>query len=391
MLLEVVSNGIATGYKFIISRLNSFLYIPIFLYSLIPFETTSVTTTMIMRILGAVVLLWLAFDKNIEFSKEYINYLLIFICIILISSVFSASFKIVATLVAMALGSIWGVVMMQVASRRYALTLSLVSLLYFSIAIVFLQLVMFFINGEIILFHEMIFPMSESRTEIHSAFVRLGGMFIEPGTYANWMYALFILLIFSTGHMHSLTGMVVGLSMMLTVSVWGIFVGMLLVAISIYAGNNLNILIKSLILLLMILIVNYLFFTDGVQAFLDNKLLFESDSGASKLLAYDEFDRIWSNIIFFGNGFDPGFCDGCMAPQDAGVFINMSVVFGIFFTCIFFLIISIAAYKTGGLLFLILVCPLMLSKLFFWEFVLWMIEFTSIARLVYGNKFYRYR
>lgn len=347
-------------------------------YSLIPFEGDDQTLTLAIRCTSAALIICGMLKWRFSVKKFYIPYLIVVIGFVVISALISFSFKLVVILVALSFGIVWSQTMVLHNKYVNVYSSAIAVLIYISIGCLFVQLLMYRVGGQIIGFHEIVFPMSISRTEDHGMFARLGGMYVEPGTYANWVYALYVLLILSTKRQYLMTGLLVGISLVMTVSVWGIGVGVAMAIISLFLTDRISWVWKFVVGILLISIMSY-YLSGEIGDYALQKLRFESDSGMSKIVALEEFEGIWKNILFFGKGFDPNFCVSCLAPQDAGLYISISVIFGILFASLFFLVIFFTAYKTGGLLLLALMVPLSLSKIFYWDFLLWMIAFMLIA------------
>jgi hypothetical protein len=350
------------------------------IYSILPFETANVTATLVVRCMFAFVLLVLVFDRRIRIEGMFLICFLILVTEIILAALTSFSFRLFASIIAAVLGFVWGATMLRALDKRRLCSLAVLALIYFSAGSLFLQLLVYHLGGGIAPLHEIVFPMSTARTEDHDLFARLGGIYIEPGTYANWVYALYVLLVLSSGGVYLIPGLIVGLTLMLTASIWGIAVGVLVAAVAVLSSKKIGPIRKVVLILIVILLQTY-YLSGEILDFVQQKLQFGTPSGESKLVAFDEFADIWVDVLFLGNGFDPQFCVGCLAPQDAGLFLNMSVVYGIGFAVILFFVIFVAAYKTGGVLLAILLLPLLFAKLNYWDFIFWMIACTAMAQL----------
>jgi len=117
--------------------------------------------------------------------------------------------------------------------KNYFLT-ALKWLIIISVTTLVLQLLIFMMTGTIIHFHEMIYPFSEGRIgtdRLFSDLYRFGGIYIEPGTYSNWMYLFLVMYMILSKKVFSPLVLIGSLSMILSYSVWGMVFGAFLFTI----------------------------------------------------------------------------------------------------------------------------------------------------------------
>jgi hypothetical protein len=368
--------------KFFSFPLRAWGMFALLIYCLIPFETDPADISIAIRMIVAAVLTFIAASK-INYSQVnvlgvYIAAFTCFIVFVIVSAFVSFSFRFFVIISALFFAALSAAAVRTNADYRYDFILALRLLIYISVGLLFAQIVWWQLGGGIIQFHDLVFPFSAGRTEEHDLFVRLGGMYIEPGTHAHWLFMIYLVYLFASRMTIDKTALFVGASLISTVSVWGVFAGFLLVVAYIMlhiSGRNY---FFAIIASILGLLAAYLLMDSSLYHFVEGKLLFESESGTSKIDAYHEFNLLLTNILFVGDGFDPGFCESCLSPQDAGLFISISVVFGLLFTCIIFVAMLFGSYAQGGVILLILTALVFATKLFYWDYVFWLAFFLLI-------------
>ncbi len=355
----------------------------ILIYALIPFESSNPRDALLIRCIAASILITILCWGRLNISKKYVRYVNYFIIIspfILIAVVNSFSLKFFIVLISFILAYVWGLNLLNSTKKSGVIIDALKVIIYASIITLLIQILTFRF-GYFINFHEILFPWSSVRFEEHLSFSRLGGLYIEPGTYANWVYALFVFLIFSIRRIPAMLGCLVGLSMIFTISVWGILVGSLVAMLAVITAKNVHLVGKIFAIVLVLMVFMY-FFTGDIETYFATKMSFVTGSGNAKIIAYSEVKAIWQELIFFGEGFDPLIASGHISIQDAGIVVNLTVVYGFLFVLLLFFPIYFYAYKLGGFLNIILVTPLLATKLFYWDFLFYLIFATALSGLV---------
>ena len=93
--------------------------------------------------------------------------------------------------------------------------------LMINLAALSIQFLYYVWAGELLQIHTLLFPSSASRVGDFLGFVRLGGLHLEPGTYANFMYALVVLRVLLGGALTDRLSILMLISIALTFSAWG--------------------------------------------------------------------------------------------------------------------------------------------------------------------------
>jgi hypothetical protein len=349
----------------------------LFLYCLIPFESTNVSDSLTIRMISAFMLTLIAIYYFRDVPKKLMPILIFLFGIILLVFLKSFSLKFFPTLLAIIFGVYCASAIAGSLEYRRNFVSALKILLYISIFLLFFQIFWLQLTDNILKLHEIIFPMSASRVEEHEYFNRLGGIFIEPGTHANWVYSFFLLYIYIEGKLDIKMGFLVGLSLISTISLWGAIVGLLLILICTLNFYKVKNLISAIIFSFLVVSIFFAYLNSDIYLFLENKLFSDGGSKFSKIDAWSEFFDIYSDIIFLGYGFNPDFCIGCVSPQDAGLLLSLFVVFGVIPGLLIFIFIYYGSFKIGGFNFLIISFPLTFAKLFYWDYIFWIIFFVG--------------
>lgn len=362
--------------------LRMWVVFALLIYCLIPFETDPVDLSIAIRMIIAAVLTIIAASK-INYNRRsvlgvYMAAFTSFIVFIMVSAFVSFSFRFFATISALIFAAICTAAVRTNPDFRSNFILALRFLIYLSVGLFFAQIVWWQLSGTIIQFHDIVFPFSSGRTEDHELFVRLGGMYIEPGTHAHWLFMIYLVYLFASRSVVDRIAIFVGASLISTVSVWGAFAGLLLILLYIMVHIRGRNFFLAIIVSLLGLMAIYLLMDSEFYQFIERKLLFETESGVSKVDAYNEFGSILFDILFIGNGFNPGFCENCLSPQDAGLFLSISVVFGVLFSSVISVVALFGSYTQGGITFLALTALIFTTKLFYWDYVFWMAIFLLI-------------
>lgn len=270
-------------------------------------------------------------------------------------------------------------------------------LIYISFLSIFIQVIIYSFF-EYIDFHALVYPWSEARFQILiSSAARLGGIYIEPGTLSNWMYSFLLLHILLKGFVDFRLALITAISMILSLSGWGVAIAIVIVLFLTFQNgvmslqrNKIFINWKTIVLVFIIPIVFmtflWFFLSDDVVLFLKNKISFQDGSGDVRISVYKEFFDAIPRLAFIGFGYESDFCKNCASAQDAGLFFGMSIVYGILFTMVFFGLILFSFFRMLGFKGVLLAFPLLTTKLFYWEFVVFLIFFTSFYRVFFNKR-----
>jgi hypothetical protein len=361
------------------------------IYAFIPFETTTSSMAYKIHIFFMIlIVLYALYMENFKIKINRLGIVTFFIIIIfiLVTLLFNnvtfwprAPIYIIAILFALIVASI----IQKDSKFKYYFLSALQWLIGISILFLFLQILYFAITKDIILFHEMFFPFSEARIGTDKAFkdlFRMGGLYIEPGTYSNWMYCFLILYMLLIKKISSPFIIIGSISLILSYSTWGMIFGTFLLTLSL--SNKLitsSWKIKSFIALIF-LFLSYFYITNfsKTQAvnFATNKLTVGNASSDAKYKAYEAFFNNIENFLFIGQGFEPEIGRDIASFQDAGIILNLAVTFGILYTIVILLIFITSYLKYNKTIMFIASLPIFMGKLYFYDPVFWLIIFIVI-------------
>lgn len=354
--------------------------VPLFLclvYSFVPYETDREGAAVIYRTVVAVALsVFLGLNFSIKFRRSAISFFLLIFLVSALALLVTFSYRFFVFSVVIVLSFLLASNVVFEEKFRCDFTRVLEIFLILSSCAVIFQFVYWRFTGIVAEIHELVYPWSSARVEDHGAFARLGGMYIEPGTFSNW--TLFFVLIYKFIDKNSRSFIVIfsSAAMIVSMSMWGMLAGVVTIFIEMMSIKK-NRFFLAVSYSFVFLILASFFISDDMISFLQVKSELESESGDSKVMAYSEFLNIAGEIFFLGQGFAPGFCGNCLSPQDAGVFISSAVVFGIVFSVAVFLLLLFSTYRRLGVVSAMLIFFLPLSKVFYWEPVFWL--FISIC------------
>lgn len=364
-----------------------FLFI-LFVYCIVPAEgegAGGATLNLYIRLLAAILIALFAILYKPRIRSSDISLLLMILAIVLMAVTVSFSLRFFITLSAILMAFIFArAVDNSTRFRAYANSATLI-LIGLSVVMLIVQIVAWYGFGKLLIIHDVIFPYSTGRTEEHIGFARLGGMYIEPGTFSHWSYGLLLLHILIVRQVKSSYMSVVGIAMACSLSVWGVLIGIFLTVVSLAQDlkNKSNFLKKLtfFVAILIIAVLGYGFYELYYADYIQRKLELESGSGESKVDAFEIFLSNWQNMLIVGYGFDPELCKYCLSFQDAGVFIGASRIFGIMAAICLFVGLFYYVYRLGGVILLLIFLPLLSCKFFYWDFILWMIFLLALTRL----------
>ena len=367
-----------------------FLFISL-LYCLLPFETNPVQLSILIRLIFAIIITFYALHVgNYTIRKNTLAGVLFTLLFIL--AFISFFLNTTSLYFPIFVGSvIFAAITANMITNNHEFNKQFITafqwLLIFSIAMLFLQKAIYASSGVILPLHEMFFPLSEARTPIQTTFsdiARLGGIYIEPGTYANFMYTFLIIYLLISKNISSPLLFIGAISLPFTFSVWGMVFGSYLLVILTISN------LKRLSGIKRVLALSFIFITSSftVGYFLDSPAIelaiykldknSESEALSSKTKAHDEFSENFQDYLLIGGGFKTDFCSSCESWQDSGIFLNLFVVFGIFSSIIIFIIYMTSWLSNGEWLGFIASLPIFVSKLFYFDFSFWLLVFLAI-------------
>ena len=247
----------------------------------------------------------------------------------------------------------------------------------------------FSLRGYVTDLHALIFSEA-SRGQIIGAAVRVAGFHTEPGTYAQWVLMALFLRSLLMRRVASPLAVFVGVTMVMTWSLWAVVgAALLLSAIILEAVFRANIASKvkfiiSAFVLFQVTLVALAYLPQGMLedglAFLRLKSEASTESGLNKILALNELYNRLNELVLFGNPIIPGFCPTCIAPQDIGIWANFTYYFGLTPSLLIFLSAASLLLRGWGISFLPLLIGMMLWKATFYDQFLWILIGTILSR-----------
>jgi hypothetical protein len=360
------------------AALPGFLFLAL-LYGIVPTEGGGANFAVFLRlgVAGALVLFVLVlFKPRLSKTTAYL------VCAIFLFSLMAAFRSFSGGLFALWFAVVFAATLSAAAMQnilfRKSLSTAVLALIVCSVASLFLQIGIYLFSGVALDFHKMLYPFSDARIAESFGLVRFTGLYIEPGTYSNWLYLLLLIyLVLSSNKKPYVIYLVAG-SMIATFSAWGAGVAILLVLVTTVRSLR-----QVVLLIIFVSVFLQLVPTGSLYGALDifeHKTALDRVDAGAKIEAYEEFQRIVGDIAVIGNGFASKFCEDCFSPQDAGFAINLAVVMGATF-CVgvfgyYFSRLFLA--RDFGLAALSL--PLLFTKAFYWEFAVWLLFFLVVSR-----------
>ena len=364
------------------------------LYGLVPFEASSFTVSSRIHLIFLVLLMLYAFySYKFQFSK--VSGIFLVVMVFFSSLLFFISYgqAIPLFMTALLFAVVLAPALYHNKKFRSYFEQALVMLIVISVIMVYFQVIYFFLTGEILLLHEFVFPFSKARIATEVQFdnlIRMGGMYIEPGTYSNYMFLLTSLYLFLTKKLPVKLLFFIAISLILTNSLWGMIFSIYLLAILLLTQlSNISPVKKIFIVAIVFFALFYSFDTIknsyAVQYGIE-KLERNGGSGStgSKKTAYEKFYNTYDHFLIVGEGFAPKFKQGIAGLQDAGLLLNLAIVFGMIFTLLFLIIYIVLFTKLTNFVITLISLPIFMSKIFYWDSALWLLFFMLIYEF-YAN------
>jgi hypothetical protein len=273
----------------------------------------------------------------------------------------------------------------EIFRKQFSITLEW--LIIFSVSMFFLQFIVFYLSNNVLPIHKFIFPFSEARIgvlEISNSILRLGGLYIEPGTYCNWMYLFLVIYILISDNVKKSLLYIVAISMIMSYSVWGIIFGSYLLIILIIIKLKKFTWKKRIMLFLILLLmsystIEYISNSSAIQ-YSSNKINSNNGSVTAKEMTFKNYKDNFTNFLIIGEGLNPPFYKKLTSPQDSGFILNLSIIIGIFFTIIILLIYTISFFKYSNSLIFLISLPIFFSKINYYEASFWLLFFIIIYK-----------
>jgi hypothetical protein len=252
----------------------------------------------------------------------------------------------------------------------------------------------FFLRGDIIDLHSMVFP-GAARTEQYGSVARIAGLHVEPGTYAQWTMAALFFRALITRSLGTPFNFAIVLTVALTFSLWAamaVIVFLIGVLIEFILTRSTTTRWRAFLAIGLAGAAIYLVGTGLPQQFSDDALGFfqlklnNSESSLDKLLATAEFWRTLPNNLVIGSPVTPGFCPACLAPTDVGLWANLIYYFGLLPMLFLFAAMAGQLLK-WGIAFAVLAALMLVWKASYFDPLLWLI----IAFVLFGPPVNRVR
>ncbi len=365
------------------------------LYGFIPYEVGGNSSlSLLLRLIVIITLTVYLFFLSKLYKKTNIIVLLFIISFYsLLSSMVSASLYLFVFLTSILSGFVIANILRYNSYIRKRFIFSLKCLIFLSVLMLFLQIFYFTRHYYVLKLHEFFYPFSHARFEVvdYLELVRLGGLYIEPGTYSNYMYIFLIIYVFMDKKHNILLVFFAIISIIASMSAWGILCGfyfLIIYSLKILIGASM--IKKILVIPILIPVVVYGIINFNVEdisesptfIFIQNKLKMKTPSGYSKVMVFKRFKENISNYIFLGDGFASQVNSDIDSPQDAGFLVNFAIVFGIIFTFFMLILYSYSLIKLKEWFILVASFPILISKIFYWGFSFWLLFFL----VVYGKR-----
>jgi len=358
------------------------------LYALVPFETSNSKLTYAIH--AAALLFIMIYALIVADFKVKINRLGRITLVILIFFNLVAlliSYEKVGLIFAFSIifSSITASIIYNDPKFRKQFLLALKWLIIFSISILFIQIIVLNISGSVVRIHEIIYPFSKARISVSEEFnnlYRMGGIYIEPGTYSNMVYMFLIIYLVISKNISKPILIVGAISIILSYSVWGMVFGSYLLILFIFAKIKSSSFKKKVLILFTILLTGFVSFSYLSKRpeinYAINKVNSDTNSVVYKEQVYLRYKNNFDSFLLIGEGFLPPFNIGLKSVQDSGFILNLSVVFGILFTILILIIYSVSILKCCDKAIFFASLPIFMGKFFYWDTSFWLLFFLVI-------------
>lgn len=314
-------------------------------------------------------------------GKQLVWALLLGVYLILVNmgSVVQALFAVVWVFFASVLFvSVW-----SAESRRAMLVKALDIVIVSFVVILALQAVYYGLTGVMIDFHNLFFPFSHARLfQTLGSLWRFTGQQIEPGTYANWMYALVLLRAVVSGNLFSRISFIGISSILVTTSFWGFFAVIFFVLAYLLRKNNPAVALRKVMLIVASISVGVVLVQllgIDVVSYISRRLALSDFSASEKIAAFSSVRKDWENYVLVGKPLSYDFCAGCASRQDAGILLSLFVNFGAAIVVLMLAVMAVGAQKRFGYVGLLVLVPFLFGKYSIGDFPFWVIVAFLLA------------
>lgn len=271
-------------------------------------------------------------------------------------------------------------------SFRFILFDALTLIIKLWIVLLAFQIILYIIYDEVYDIHSFIFPWSEARLfdiNLDKSFLRLTGPHIEPGTYSNWIYVVVFLRGLISGKFFDKVAILAIISSIFTLSFWSFFATyFFILAYLLHTINNpySKFYAFALFFLIFVSLSGLIDYNFIIFDYISHRAEVESSIGdGHKATVLSGFFNSVPEFVFFGLPIQTSFCGDCVSPQDIGLILNLSARFGLMFSIVVALFTSVYSFILYRFAGLILLIPLFFSKLYYYDFIFWIIVGFSIS------------
>lgn len=269
--------------------------------------------------------------------------------------------------------------------NRYVFFHSLNIVISINVFFLFLQYLLINFMEINVNFHEALFPFSQGHTYQLKGieFVRITGLYNEPGTYSTWMSIMVALSMLMSKKISALH-LISMISVAITFSATGFVFFILFVSMFVYIHSK-SITFKKLVLALLfifisVFIMSYIGIIEYIGwRFLDDNVV--DGTTQSKFSALRFLIDASETRQIFGSGLANNDCPNCDSIQDVGLAFNFIFYFGFFSLFLFIIIVSFIKKINTFSVYLIILC--LTSKMFIFSPILWLSLFLVYSKYSY--------
>lgn len=381
------------------SLLGSIFLFLLFLYGFIPFEMPNPTSTQNFKLLCIVFIIsYVLFAQYYRYRYRAFDLaiLLFFAFLFVVGEMISKERDGIEFIFSILFGHIVANALHNSEGFRSSFLIALKWLIVLSIILLVVQYAVLLLTGNVLDIHGFIFPFSEARISVNTmfGFYRMGGMYIEPGTYSNMMYIFLILYMVLSKKTDSLLLYAGVASIVLTGSVWGLIFGSYMATI-LFIEKLLKTkeipLIKKIFTTLILIVVYYASISylqnSKLLKYAENKMNTNNPSVNAKELTFTKYQESYSDFLILGEGFSPEFYVGIPSPQDAGLLLNITVIFGVLAGLIIAIVFLVSTIRCCSWVLLFATLPVFISKLYYVDRVFWLLFFVMIFGAYSGFRY----
>ncbi len=258
------------------------------------------------------------------------------------------------------------------------------------VTFLFLQAIYYGLIGVMMDFHNLLFPFSQARLfQTQDSLWRFTGHQIEPGTYANWMYALVLLRALASGALFSRISFIGIASILVTTSFWGFFAVVFFILAYLLRKNKPEVALRKVLLIMVSISVGMVLIRllgIDVASYVSRRLALSDFSSSEKIAAFSSVGKDWANYVLVGKPLNYDFCGGCASRQDSGILLNLFVHFGGAIVVAFLVVIAIGARKRFGYVGLLVLVPFFFGKYSIGDFPFWVVVAFLAAAFLSKNR-----